>query len=64
MNNTTVKCKICGNNTDIPDAVKCNRCWELVRTSDSLISDHPEIAYKFFLDKAIEVFKKLKEKTE
>ena len=60
MGDTTVKCKICGNPTDIPDAVKCNRCWELVRTSESLISEYPNIAYTFFLDMAIEAFRKFK----
>jgi len=62
MDNITVKCELCGNPTDIPDAVKCNRCWELVSKSDSLILDHPEIAYQFFLDKAIETFRKIKGK--
>jgi len=58
----TVKCEICGNPTNIPDAVKCNRCWELSSKSDSIISEHPEIAYQFFLDRASEAYKKVKGK--
>lgn len=57
-----IKCEICGNLTDISDAVKCNRCWELVRTSESLILEHPNLAYIFFLDQAIKVFRKMKNK--
>jgi len=55
-----VKCIICKNDTDIPDATKCNRCWELESKLDSLISEYPKVAYVMLLDKAIEAFRKMK----
>lgn len=54
------KCDLCGENVNIPDAKKCNRCWELNTKLESLISQHPKIAYDFLLDNAGEIYKKMK----
>lgn len=49
IRNTTCEC--CGNKCELPDAKKCNRCWEL----SGRIGRDPELAQQMLLDHMIEM---------